>query len=351
MSKESNSAAVSDTAAINGAKGGKARAERLSAEDRQAIAANAAASRWGSTIPRATHSGVLEIGGRELSCAVLENGKRLLTQETFLTAIGRAKKAKAGTGSEALAAGVPPFLVAENLQQFIPDDLRENILPIPFRNEKGGRANGYDATLLPKVCEVYLAARDAKRIRPDQRHVVQACDILIRGLAQVGIIALVDEATGYQAERAKDELSKILANYISAELLPWVTMFPNEFFRQVYRLHGWEYKPGTAKRTPLVGKLINKYIYEQLPGGVLDELRRRNPVTEKGYRKHKHFQHLTADTGHPHLDRQITVVTTLMRIAATRAEFEELFARAFAKPTQMKLPLVVPVPDGPMTER
>lgn len=330
---------------LDAALGGRARAEKLDPEERRAIAKDAAEARWGSVIPKATHSGPLVIGESKLSCAVLENGKRVLTQETFLTAIGRAEKAKAGTGSESFAAGVPPFLAAENLQEFISDELRQAAVPIPFRSEKGGRAYGYDAALLPKVCEVYLTARDKKRIRPGQRHIVAACDILMRGLAHVGIIALVDEATGYQAERAKDELAKILAHYISAELLPWVRTFPEEFFCQVYRLHGWEYKPGTAKRTPLVGKLINKYIYEQLPNGVLTELRERNPVTEKGYRRRKHFQYLSADTGHPHLDKQITVVTTLMRVANNREEFEELFDRAFPKP-QPKLPLVIIVPPA-----
>ena len=168
----------------------------------------------------------------------------------------------------------------------------------------------------------------------------------MRGLAVVGIIALVDEATGYQAERAKEELSRILAHYIAEELRPWLKTFPDPFFEQVYRLQGWEYRPGTAKRTQYVGKLINKYIYGELPPGVLDELRRRNPTTEKGYRRHKHFQFLTADTGHPHLDKQITVVTTLMRIASDRDEFEELFGRAFSKPVQGRLPLVIKVPDA-----
>jgi hypothetical protein len=96
------------------------------------------------------------------------------------------------------------------------------------------------------------------------------------------------------------------------------------------------------KRHPYCGKVINKYIYEQLPPGVLDELRRLNPRTERGYRTNKHFQFLTADTGNPHLDRQISTVTTLLRIANSKAEFEDLFDRAFAP--QMRLPLVIEVP-------
>jgi P63C domain len=121
-------------------------------------------------------------------------------------------------------------------------------------------------------------------------------------------------------------------------------MFPDEFFREVYRLQGWEFKPGTSKRTQLVGRLVNKYIYDQLPPGVHEELRRLNPRTEKGYRLRKHHQHLTVDTGHKHLDRQIAAVTTLMRISDSKEQFEELFEKAFPPP-QPRLPLEIDVPD------
>jgi hypothetical protein len=312
------------------AEGGKARARKLSPEERKEIARRAAESRWGSVVPQATNEGTLVIAGKPIKCANLANGTRVLTQETFLKAIGRAAKAKAGTGSTTmLVDGMPPFLAAENLKDFISEELRQSTTPLVYRTRKGRKAFGYSAMLLPMVCEVYLAADDAGVLLKGQEHIAKACNLLIRGLARVGIIALVDEATGFQDQRPKDELTKILEAYISAELMPWTRMFPDVFFREIYRLQGWEYKPGSAKRTPYVGKLINKYIYEPLPEGVLPELRRLNPVTEKGYRRHKHFQFLTADTGNVHLDKQITATTTIMRISDTKEQFEENFAKAF----------------------
>src|ERR1700694_27829 len=124
------------------AKGGITRAERLSPQERKEIASRAAEARWGVSLPQATHSGELVIGGRRIACAVLQNGKRVLTQETFLTAIGRAAKAKGGTGSLKLVDGLPPFLVAENLKPFISDELMQSTTPIIFRTVKGGRAFG-----------------------------------------------------------------------------------------------------------------------------------------------------------------------------------------------------------------
>jgi hypothetical protein len=333
----------------NASLGGQARAKALTQDERSSIASRAASARWNRELPRATHSGEILIGDKRIACAVLETGKRLLTQETFLTAIGRAGKAKGGTGSFTVD-GLPPFLAADNLKPFISDALRESTTPWFFRNEKGTRGAGYDAMLLPGVCEVYLQFRDeclaaGKPVPMSQRHIVAACDLLMRGLARVGIVALVDEATGYQADRAKDELSKILEAYIVEELRPWIRTFPDEFFKQVYRIHGWEFRPGTNKRPAYVGKFINKHIYEQLPPNVLPKLRELNPVTERGYRKHKHFQFLTANTGNPHLDKQISTVTTLMRIARNKNEFNDMFDRAFAPNYQDKLPLIVPVPE------
>lgn len=348
MSADETSEHAKALSSVGAAKGGKARAEKLSAEERQEIARRAAEARWGVEVLRAPYTGELIIAGRHISCAVLENGKRLLTQESFLRAVGRAAKAKAGTGSERLAGaeaivnGLPPFLAAENLSPFISEELREATTPIVFRNSKGKKAYGYDARLLPMICEVYLKARDARVDLPSQRHIVEACDLLMRGLAQVGIIALVDEATGYQKYRERDELNRILEKYIVEELRPWIKTFPEEFFKQVYRIHGWEHNSSTSQRTPQVGKLINEWIYKQLPPGVLPKLQELNPVTETGRRRHRHHQFLTADTGVEHLDKQIDTVTMLMRISESKEEFERLFARAFnlpQRPTQERLAL------------
>jgi hypothetical protein len=317
--------------------GGKARAQRLSPSERSEIARKAALARWGDNAVPAINDGALIIGEREIRCAVLTDGRRVLSQQTVLQTLGRARSAKGRQGS---ASGLPPFLAAANLQPFISDELRELLDAIPYRPLTAGRAWGYRAEILPMVCDVYLEARNARRLTQGQAPIADICEILVRSLAKVGIIALVDEATGYQDVRARDELQRILEYYVQAELRPWTKMFPDEFFREIYRLQGWEYKPGSAKRTPYVGKLINKYIYEQLPPGVLDELRTLNPVTERGRRRHKHFQYLTSDTGNKHLDRQISTTTTLLRISDHKAHFEDLFERAFPPP-QARLPLVV----------
>lgn len=269
----------------------------------------------------------LKIGNVEIPCYVLEDGTRVLTQYGFYEAIGRSGKPARGRGSS--LENIAPFLALQNLKPFIDDELIDSTKPIKFLIDTGAAAWGYRAEILPKICEVYLKARDAKALLKSQEKFAVACDIIMRGLAYVGIIALVDEVTGYQEFRDRDELNKILEAYISKELMPWTKRFPDEFYREIFRLHGWKYNPMTVKRPGYVGKLTNSLVYEKLPNGVLDELRRKNPKDEKGRRKFQHHRLLTIDIGNPHLEKQLVAVTTLLKVAPKWSSFKRNFARAF----------------------
>lgn len=334
--------ASTETKDASKVKGALARADSLSPKARSGIARRAALARWDAGLPKALVDGQISIAGRIIDCAVLENGKRVLTQESFLTAIGRSSRPKAGTGI--LLDGMPSFLAAENLNPFITDELRESTTPLAYLTLSGRKAYGYDALLLPMVCEVYLKARDKDALHYTQKNVVIICDLLTRGLARVGITALIDEATGYEELKDKRELNRILEAYIAPELRPYMPMFPHEFFKQVYRIHGWNYKGEGATQSPrYVGKFINKYVYDQLPPGVLPEIQKRNPVVETGRRRYKNSQFLTGETGIPALDKQVANVTVLMRIAENKQQFSDFFERAYAEYYQRRLPLVIDV--------
>lgn len=310
---------------MGASEGGKARARRLSPEERSEIARRAAEVRWSdqADTPRAQYTGALVIGDIELECAVLDDGTRLIAQGTMLEALGRAK-------SMGRRGDVAPFVSASNLQAYMAPGLLEQLEPISYKIP-GQRfsGTGYRAESLPAVCDVYLAARRAGALLPSQLGTADAAETLIRSLAKVGIIALVDEATGYQAERARDELQRLVEKFVSEDFRPWVRVFPDAFFSEIYRLYGWAYKPGQIKHPAYVGKFINAYIYDQLPEGVAEELRRVNPKRPSGWRARKHHQHLTVDTGNIALDRQITTITTLMQVSQDLDEYKMLFARKF----------------------
>ena len=169
-----------------------------------------------------------------------------------------------------------------------------------------------------------------------QQMVAAKAAILMRGLAHVGIIALVDEATGYQDERARDALARILEAFVARELRKWIKTFPADFYRELFRLRGWKYT-GKVQRPAYVGHLTNDLVYARLAPGVLVELRRINPVNEHGNRKNKHHQWLTEDLGHPKLLQHLSALVALMRASQTWEQFKEMVNRAL--PKYVKLPL------------
>lgn len=301
-------------------RGGKARATKLSATERSAIAKKAANSRW-AELPNAicaTSEGQpLRIGNVELECYVLEDGTRLLSQAGFLSALGRHRKANVRRER------APAILQGKAIGPFISADTLQKSSPIAFRTPHGVRASGYRAELLPEVCEVYLKARDANALPPNQRHVAKQADILMRGLAHVGIIALVDEATGYQDLRARNALAEILEQFIAKELKAWVRTFPDDYYREMFRLRGLQYPADTVKRPQYFGTLTNDIVYARLAPGVLDELKKVTPRTEAGNLKHKLFQRLTSNIGYPKLREHLGSVVTIMKLSRSWDEFRD----------------------------
>ncbi|MCP5558914.1 MAG: P63C domain-containing protein [Verrucomicrobiaceae bacterium] len=300
--------------------GGKARAAKLSPEQRSEIAATAAAKRW--SLPRASHEGNIHIGEITIQSAVLEDGRRVLTQSDFMIALGRSRQAK-GRAYYAGDVNLPVFLTAQNLKPFIDSELHVTSSQIEFKPLKGARAFGYPADLLPKVCEVFLKARDAGVLVAGQTHIARQADVLMRGLAHIGIIALVDEATGYQDVRDRQALQTILEKYITDEWARWTRRFDPEFYKQLFRLRGIPFPPSTGTRKPsYVGHWTNDIVYARLAPGILKKLKEVNPRATSGSRSRKHHQHLTEDIGAPELQQHLSNIIFLMRTCTNWEEFK-----------------------------
>lgn len=311
------------------AKGGRARAEALSPEQRKEIASKAASARWDAGIPQSDFEGDFPIGDKVFSAAVLSNGKRLLNQSSFLIALGRSRTPKAGTGVLSTVDGMPFFLQAEILKPFISEDLLQSTTPIFFRSKSGKKLVGYEAELLPMVAEVYLKMRDQyqknkKPIPKQYAHIIEACDIVMRGLARVGIIALVDEATGYQEIRDRLALQKILDKYLTDEWAKWTKTFPDEYYKELFRLKNIPYPPDatSTKKPGYVGHWTNDIVYSRLEVGVLKSLKEKNPRLPSGNRARKYFQHLTKDIGQPELKDLLSNVIFLMKTCTSWDDFK-----------------------------
>src|SRR5258708_7069197 len=318
------------------AKGGFARAEAVSPGEGTEIAGKGARGGWDAEVPQATHEGTFKVGSAAIAAAVLPHGNRVLTQATFLRGIGRSRSPKAGTGVMSTADSAPFFLQAETLRPFISEELMASTTPLFFRSGSGKRAVGYDAELLPRVAEVYLKFRDAcledKRPIPKQyEHIVRACDVLMRGLATVGIVALVDEATGYQEVRDRMALQAILDEFLRKEFAAWAKRFPDEFYRQIFRLKGWQWRGMKVNRPQVVAHYTKDIVYARLAPGILKELEQRNPKDERGSRRAKHHQWLTEDVGHPALAQHLYAVIGLMRGFDAWDEFKRFLDRVYPK--------------------
>lgn len=268
------------------------------------------------TKPKATHSGVWTIDSEkniQVQCFVMDNGERVLSLRGSSRAMGLT-----GAGSTALVRNLSSKWIAsylsDGLQQWLSDASKNNL---PEYTTNTGRVFvPLEASLFIDVCKAYVDALHDGILSGKQEEIALRMYAIMTAFAKVGLVAIIDEVTGYQDDRDRSELQKILGKYVSNELMPWTRRFPDEFYKQMFRLKGWEYR---GKPKPLyAGKLTNMYIYNYLPPGVLDELRSKNPkdpITKT--RKHRHHQYLTIDTGVQHLDNQLQQTIALMKASDT----------------------------------
>lgn len=309
------------------ARGGAARAEKLTPERRREIAIAAAqAKKELAALPVATHESgdhPLRIGAVELACYVLEDGTRVLSQRGLQTGIGMSTSG-GSAGEQRLAAFA--LSIADKSKEINELHARSTALaerlksPIKFRAPGiGGAAFGYEATVLADLCDVILAARAAGKLQRQQLHIAEQAEILVRGFARVGIVALIDEATGYQRDRAKDDLAKILEAFVAKELQPYVRTFPADYYEELFRLRGLQYPPENPKFRPqYFGLLTNDIVYERLAPGLLDELKRQ---ASKDERRAKLHQRLTQEVGHPKLREHLASVVTAMKLSGDYPDF------------------------------
>lgn len=282
----------------------------------------------------------LKLGDLEIPCYVLEDGTRVFSGRGVQKAIGYDSKSGQWMKSFCNIKGLSPYFYAGD--QSIAERLSN---PIKFKRVDAGGSqsdtNGYEVTLLVDICSIIIDANRAGDF--DDTKIVRNADIIIRSVAKVGIIALVDEVTGYQQDknRAKDELQKFLAQFISDEASRWVKTFNDSFFEMIYRMHGWSWTL-THRRPGVVGKWINDIVYERLAPVILTELQKVNPKTDKGTRKDRHHQHLTEDVGRPKLKEHLAAVEALGRASGYNwAKFMQMLNAAFPKQYQ-QLDLLFP---------
>lgn len=278
-----------------------------------------------STAVTAEFPGILKLGDLELPCFVLSDKRRVLIQREVINLLTGNRKG-----------GFERYTNSAKVREFMPakfvDQPHRNVT-ITFR--VGSRlAYGYEAEDVVGICEAYLKARQAGGLNSQQLDIADKAEIFIRACAKVGIVALIDEATGYQAVRDSDELQVKLTAYIAKDLNEWTRTFPTEFFLQLYRLEGLTPPQPLRTYPQRFGRYVMNFVYDTLDPDVADWLRENNPNPQG---QEHHHQWLTKDFGYLKLKDHLYQVIGIMKVSPTMEAFRENLARAFSSTREKRL--------------
>jgi hypothetical protein len=314
-------------------KGGVARAQKLTPAERSEIAKSASRARWAKgdddktlerspavvdDMPYSMFRGNLDIGDVSIEGHVLSDGRRVLTQREVVRVITRGRNSGNLNRYIERLPGADPSLTSTKT--------------IQFRVPGGPIATGYEAILLIEICDLYLEAREQGTLGRRQENLAEMAEIIVRATAKLGIIALIDEATGYQAVRSKQALQLKLQAFISEDMEEWAQMFPPDFWIELARLEGVKYSP---KNRPIRwGKYIMMFVYDAVDPDVGRELRKINP--DPHFRKN-HHQWLKQH-GREKVNNQVQQVIAIMKLCDDMADFRKKFAKVFQKgPLQLEM--------------
>ncbi|HET6251666.1 MAG TPA: P63C domain-containing protein [Tepidisphaeraceae bacterium] len=321
--------------------GGKARAEKTPATERKAQAKRAAKARWEAAIaaakelqdpnrmPEALCEGVMEIGSVEIECYVLDTLKRVIHKRGMAKALGM----KSGGGNVFMRA-----MQRKGLGSEIGEDLRKKLdNPIIFKPLASDLGHGYDATILIDICSAIIDASKAGKLGPGQEGLAIQAEIIIRASAKLGIVALVDDATGFIADKRREKYKELFREFIREEIKLYdEPQFPDQLFDVIYKIYGLPRKADAKNHPQFFGWFIRKYIYEPLAnsnGAILEMLDGKNPVVYvNGGRRYKLYNFLSEVVGMPALKAQLWQVVGIGNSVKNKAQYERSFYTAFPRP-------------------
>lgn len=271
---------------------------------------------------------LLKIGDINVECYVLEDGTRVLSGRGMQNAIGFGQ----GEKNRVHGSKLKSFLKKTEINPLISSDLaRAFESPKRFiRPGRGGSpAIAFEATLLIDLCDVIIDAGNQGMLK-DSLWLMRQAQVITSSFAKTGLIAAIDEVTGYQYIREKDALQKILNSFLQDYARKWSKTFPDSFWDKLLKTKGYSSYIGLP-RPKFIGHWVNDLVYDRLAPGIRKKLQELNPKTNKGNRKNKHHQYLSDDTGVPELKEHIIKLMGFMDAAANNNQFQRMVERALPK--------------------
>ena len=297
--------------------------------DFEEIVERVAMTKKKSEMITATHKGILYIGGLQLECYVLADGRRVFHKRGMAKAMGL--KSEGGNA-------FMKTLRRKSLGSEIDDELHKNVEnPIVFNAFGSDPAHGYEAEILINICKAVIRADEAGKLGKMQQSMVRQAKAITNSLANVGIIALIDEATGYQTERDPQALRMLVQAYLENEMREWEKEFPDDFYVTLNHVYGSDpyiqrgHGNIVINKPQHFGNFTNKYVYGPLENGeVLKELQHLNPLVDaKGTRKQKFHQFLSKGYGLEKLRQQRQEVLTMLKLSDDIEAFKRLYEKRF----------------------
>ena len=351
------------------AKGGVARAAALSKGRRRSIASAAARARWSKPVdapppedddvevlapngdefegpteglPVAKYKGELNLLDMAVPCYVLSNGQRV---------IGRTSMTELLTGIRG-GGGLEKYLDVRSLKPLISiESVLERMVPFRLPEVEGleRSVKGLPADLAIDICRAFVSALESGfrpggvPMSPRRMEMALQASAFLGACAKIGLEALIDEATGFQYDRAQDALQVKLKAYFEDEMRKWEKTFPDELWVEFGRLTGWK---GTVSQRPKYwGRLVMELVYEYLDADVAEWLKENAPAPKHGQNYH---QWLSSQYGLKKLVEHIWMLIGVARTCATMTELRDRMAELNGKvPMQYRLYLPAPGVEGP----
>lgn len=253
-----------------------------------------------SNRPKALYAGKLFDG--LLDCYVLEDERRIVSQRGMVRALsGSAANPSSLRQYAERISGGSVWLDSANGFEFV--------LP-------GGRVGvALEATTIPELLQLYVDALGAGLLHSQQLPVAARAAKMLGALAKVGVIALVDEATGYQTQREATALSFAFRAILLESTCQWDLMWPAEFVAAMCKLHGEDWVGGA--HPAFLASTYEKLYHLILGGEVSAELKRRNPEPHHGT---NHHQWLTPEA-RTIVRRQVPILIALAETCGSKDEF------------------------------
>lgn len=274
-------------------------------------------------VPVSIGTAPLTLGSAELETHVLDNTDRVLTLRSAVLALTGKEHGNLGE-----IVGVAPLKPLLDVGLVL-GETREFSVP---RTQFKGR--GITADAFVEICQAYARAyeRGALRTRAQQAIALRAL-LLLAACAKVGLVALIDEATGFQQYRASDDLQVRLQAYLAEHPRDWLKTFPDELWRQLARLTGYT-GPVEKSRPKWWGKVVYEVIYQALDPDIARVLITQKPSPDAI----NYHQWFTEQLGLPVLKRHLDRVVGIAMCCTDVVELRERVALAF-RTREVQLPI------------